>query len=106
MACNNGDIFLLSVKATENDLENSVTEYKNVDFEFSAMSGSEGHMTREEVERHLESRRFSPELNTTATVPAELFSHEPEPESDFEDGEICEFIQLEEDGTSADMMLE
>lgn len=91
---------------SESQLQNSVTEYKNVEFEFSTISGSEGHMTREEVERHLESRRFSPELNTTATVPAELFSHEPDPESEFEDGEICEFIQLEEDGTSADMILE
>lgn len=77
-----------------------------VEFEFSSMTGSEGHLTREEVERHLESRRFSPELNTTATVPAELFSHEADPESDFEDGEICEFIQLEEDCTSADVILE
>ncbi|KAL0272498.1 UNVERIFIED_CONTAM: hypothetical protein PYX00_005439 [Menopon gallinae] len=94
------------VNATETELPNSITEYKGVEYEFSTISGSEGHMTREEVERHLESRRFSPELNTTATVPAELFSHEPDPESEFEDGEICEFIQLEEDGASADMILE
>ena len=98
--------FSLSVNATESELQNTITEYKNVEFEYSGMTSSEGQMTREEVERHLELRRFSPELNTTATVPAELFSHDQEPQSDFEDGEICEFIQLEEDGTSADMILE
>lgn len=65
-------------------------------------------MTREDIERHLEARRFSPELelNTTATVPAELFSQDPEQESDLEGSEICEFVQLDEDGTSADMILD
>lgn len=65
---------------------------------------SEGHMTREDIERHLEARRVSSELefNTTTTVPAELFSQDPEQESDLEGSEVCDFTQFEENNPVPD----
>lgn len=72
---------------------------------------SDGHMTPEEVERHLESRQTYLELvpeKAPPTVPTEMFSNDPSLDS--ESNEICELetspSNMGEDCLSVDMIPE
>lgn len=72
---------------------------------------SDGHMTPEEVERHLESRQTYLELvpeKAPPTVPTEMFSNDPSLDS--ESNEIGELetspSNMGEDCLSVDMMAE
>ncbi|XP_033610147.1 INO80 complex subunit E isoform X2 [Cryptotermes secundus] len=72
---------------------------------------SDGHMTPEEVERHLESRQTYLELvpeKAPPTVPTEMFSNDPSLDS--ESNEVCELetspSNMGEDCLSVDMIPE
>lgn len=69
---------------------------------------SDGHMTSDEVERHLESRQRYLEMDKTpVTMPNEMFSNDPSLDS--ESNEICEMetspSNLGEDCLNSDLIL-
>uniref|UniRef100_A0A1B6F845 INO80 complex subunit E N-terminal domain-containing protein n=1 Tax=Cuerna arida TaxID=1464854 RepID=A0A1B6F845_9HEMI len=72
-------------------------------------SSGDGHMTPEEVERHLEARqqRYL-DVDRTVAIPSEMFSNDPSLDIDSESNELCEMetspSNLGEDCLSVDMI--
>ncbi|XP_054267054.1 INO80 complex subunit E [Macrosteles quadrilineatus] len=73
-------------------------------------SSGDGHMTPEEVERHLEARQphYLDMDQAVATIPSEMFSNDPSLDIDSESNELCDMetspSNLGEDCLSVDMI--